>query len=126
LFIVTHAAALAFLCRRLVQFGLVHGIIRRLRKYPVRTGVTLGPAISEDPRLARCGVEALLFFTKSFGLKLAQPNTSYVFSVVDVWLPFRMLNGRRCYDDIGLVTGMCGHDLDQLFEKEENIVTILK
>lgn len=40
-------------CRRLVQFGLMHGLIRRLRKYPIRTGVTLGPAITEDARLAR-------------------------------------------------------------------------
>lgn len=37
-----------------------------------------------------------------------------------------MLNGRRCYDDIGLVTGMCGHDLDKLFQKEENVATVYK
>lgn len=91
--------------RRLIQFGMVTGIIRRLHKYPVQ----LTPP-SKSTSLPRSHHRLRGKFSESNRFKLSD----------------KYLDGNHNYDEICCKTGLTYQELDDIVEGEPHIVVIWK
>ncbi|XP_015764200.1 PREDICTED: nitrogen permease regulator 2-like protein [Acropora digitifera] len=91
--------------RRLIQFGMVTGIIRRLHKYPVQL-----TAPSKSTSLSRGHLR--------FRGKQADTNR---LKLSDKWL-----DGNHNYDEICCETGLTYQELEDIVEGEPHIVVIWK
>jgi len=91
--------------RRLIQFGMVTGIIRRLHKYPVQL-----TAPSKSTSLSRSHLR--------FRGKQADTNR---LKLSDKWL-----DGNHNYDEICCKTGLTYQELEDIVEGEPHIVVIWK
>lgn len=92
--------------RRLIQFGMVTGIIRRLHKYPVQLTTHKTASLPKSHHRMR---------------GRHQDSNANRFKLTDKWL-----DGNHSYDEICCKTGLAYQELEDIIEQDPHVVVIWK